>query len=96
MSEQYIPQVNDYVIWDKGEYGKEEGWVDFYTGPSEERKGFAIQEEYITIEIGVKPKHKCKYTNGKDIHKMIHTLILCYKSQWHQLKWVKSRESKWE
>ena len=24
MPEPYIPKVNDYVIWDKGEYGKEE------------------------------------------------------------------------
>ena len=33
----YDPQVNDYVIWDRGEYGKDEGWVYFcllYTSPS--------------------------------------------------------------
>ena len=23
----YDPQVNDYVIWDKGKYGRDEGWV---------------------------------------------------------------------
>ena len=23
------PKVNDYVIWDKGEYGSDEGWVYF-------------------------------------------------------------------
>ena len=27
MSEQYEPEVDDYVIWDRGEYGKDEGWV---------------------------------------------------------------------
>ncbi len=27
--EPYDPQVNDYVIWDRGEYGKDEGWVYF-------------------------------------------------------------------
>ena len=25
----YDPQVNDYVIWDKGKYGRDEGWVYF-------------------------------------------------------------------
>ena len=27
--EPYDPQVNDYVIWDRGEYGKDEGGVYF-------------------------------------------------------------------
>ena len=44
MPEPYIPKVNDYVIWDKGKYGKDEGWVYFFS------------EEYITIETGVKPR----------------------------------------
>ena len=38
------PKVNDYVIWDKGEYGKDEGWVYFFC------------DEYITIETSVRPK----------------------------------------
>ena len=38
----YEPQVNDYVVWNKGV----EGWVYF--------KG----EEYITIEHSVRPKDK--------------------------------------
>ncbi len=25
----YEPEVDDYVIWDRGEYGKDEGWVYF-------------------------------------------------------------------
>ena len=25
----YEPEVGDYVIWDRGEYGKDEGWVYF-------------------------------------------------------------------
>ena len=25
----YEPEVNDYVVWDRGEYGKDEGWVYF-------------------------------------------------------------------
>ena len=25
----YEPEVDDYVIWDRGEYGRDEGWVYF-------------------------------------------------------------------
>ena len=48
----YIPKVNDYVVWDQGDYGYNEGWVYF------------VDEEYITIEVGVKPRPPCQYTNG--------------------------------
>ena len=82
MSEPYIPKVNDYVIWDKGDYGVDKGWVYFY------------DEEYITIETHVKPKPKeqidCKSNNP---HKMIHTLVVCPHYDWHELKYVKSRKS---
>ena len=77
----YIPKVDDYVIWDQGEYGIDEGWVYFY------------DDEYITIETSVKPKPKCQYTRNER-HKFIHTLLLCYNQSWHQLKYVKSRKSK--
>ena len=77
MDEPYVPQVNDYVVWDKGEYGKDEGWVYFY------------DDEYITIETAVKSKPDC---GPKDKHKFIHTLLLCYHWNWHELKYIKSRE----
>ena len=77
------PKVNDYVIWDKGEYGKDEGWVYFH------------DDAYITIETGVKPKPYCEHAKN-DRHKMIHTLLLCYEQDWPQLKFVKKRESKVE
>ena len=80
MDEPYVPKVNDYVIWDKGKYGIDEGWVYFYC------------EEYITIETGVRPKPKetldCKSSNH---HKMIHTLSLCHVQYWQDLQYVKSR-----
>tara|TARA_B100000287_G_scaffold296633_1_gene279844 strand:+ start:127 stop:429 length:303 start_codon:yes stop_codon:yes gene_type:complete len=76
--EDYKPKVNDYVIWDKGEYGIEEGWVYFY------------DDEYITIETGVKPKPKDEYEKNPR-HRMIHTLLLCNNQFWHQLKYVRSR-----
>ena len=78
MDEPYVPKVNDYVIWDKGEYGSDEGWVYFFG------------EEYITIETGVKPKPKDQYSMN-DRHKMIHTLLLCHASHWNELQYVKSR-----
>ena len=74
----YDPKVNDYVIWDKGEYGTEEGWVYF------------VCDEYVTIETGVKPKPKDEYEKNP-MHKMIHTLLLCHASYWKDLQYVKSR-----
>tara|TARA_Y100001970_G_scaffold281945_1_gene393786 strand:+ start:830 stop:1174 length:345 start_codon:yes stop_codon:yes gene_type:complete len=88
----YDPQVNDYVIWDRGKYGKDEGWVYFKGDPPVHKRGFPDKPRYITIETSVKPKPPCKYTNGKDVyHKMIHTLILCYEKDWCQLEYIKSR-----
>ena len=78
MNEPYVPKVNDYVIWDKGEYGSDEGWVYFYS------------EEYITIETSVKPKPLDQYSKN-DRHKMIHTLLLCPAHCWKELQYVKSR-----
>ena len=82
MSESYIPKVNDYVVWDKGEYGIDEGWVYFYA------------DEYITIETGIKPKPPDEYTKNER-HKYIHTLLLCHAQFWKDLKYVKSRKSQW-
>ena len=79
--EEYEPQVNDYVIWEKmGQDYYDEGWVYFKC------------EEYITIETGIKPKPKDDYTKH-DKHKYIHTLLLCGHQFWSQLKYVKSRQS---
>ena len=94
MNEPYEPEVNDYVIWDKGEYGIDEGWVYFKCDPVEKKKGFNECPRYITIETGVRPKPKelldCKSTLH---HKYIHTLLLCYESHWHELKFVKRRKT---
>ena len=78
--EEYEPQVNDYVIWDKmGSENNDEGWVYFKC------------EEYITIETGIKPKPHDEYTKH-DKHKYIHTLLLCPHQFWGQLKYVRSRK----
>ena len=77
--EEYEPQVNDYVIWEKmGHDTYDEGWVYFKS------------DEYITIETGIKPKPKDEYVKNHR-HKMIHTLLLCNAEYWHQLKYIKSR-----
>ena len=95
MSQEYEPEVDDYVIWDRGEYGKDEGWVYFKGDPVVERKGFRTNPRYITIETGIRPKPKEQLNeNGSDRHKFIHTLLLCYESDWKDLKFVKRRESK--
>ena len=75
--EKYEPQVNDYVIWDKGPYGIDEGWVYF------------VDDSYITIETGVKPRPDAEVEGS--LHQHIHTLLLCQNQFWHQLKYVKSR-----
>ena len=80
MDEPYVPKVNDYVIWDKGIYGKDEGWVNFF------------YEEYITIETGIRPKPPDQYS-ANDRHKYIHTLLLCHAPFWKDLQYVKSRKS---
>ena len=91
----YEPEVNDYVVLDRGEYGKDEGWVYFKGDPVEDIKGFSTCPRYITIETGVKPKPYCEYAKN-DRHKYIHTLLLCYEQDWPHLKYVKSRKSKIE
>jgi len=86
----YIPQVDDYVVWNQGEHGVDEGWV-YFVGPKIEKKdGFRENARYITIETGVKPKPECRYTRNEQ-HKNIHTLLLCYEHQWKDLKCTKNR-----
>jgi len=92
----YEPEVDHYVVWERdvhGVHAKDEGWVYFKCPPSEPpKKGFTTQQRYITIETSIKPKHPDEYTKG-DRHKLIHTLLLCFESQWHELRYVKKRES---
>ena len=59
-------------------FRQHEGWVYF------------VDEEYITIEIGVSEK-KCRLTD--DLHKMNHTLLVCYKQNWDELQYIRKRKS---
>ena len=91
--EHYDPQVGDYVVWERPYWGgilKDEGWVYFKGDPPVPKKGWVTAPTYITIETGVSPKPNCNYAK-KDPHKMIHTLLLCYSTNWHQLKYIKNR-----
>ena len=90
----YEPEVDDYVIW-KNPYGDNEGWVYFKCPPSEPpKKGYTTPQRYITIETSIRPKPKEQLAeNGTDRHKFIHTLLLCYESEWKNLIFVKRRES---
>ena len=92
----YEPQIDDYVIWDRGEYGRDEGWVYFKGDPVNNelrmKQGWNPISQYITIETGVKEKKNCVYTSGKPMrHKKVHTLLLCNKDNWNELKYVKNR-----
>ena len=57
------------------------------------KDGWKAVARYITIETGVRPKPQCEYSKN-DPHKYIHTLLLCYDSDWHQLKFVKHRNTR--
>jgi len=73
---QYIPSVNDYVVWNNGK--GIEGWVYFK------------DKEYITIERIVRPKDKVNL-ECCPIHRNERLLVICYHSQWNELKYIKSR-----
>ena len=51
----YEPEVDDYVIWDQGEYGRHEGWVYFKADPVDNEKrikdGWNPISRYITIAV---------------------------------------------
>ena len=92
----YEPEVDDYVIWNRPNGDKEEGWVYFKGDPVDnskrEKQGWNSLSRYITIETGVRPKPECVYTSGKKHrHQMIHTLLLCNESCWGELEYVKNR-----
>jgi hypothetical protein len=91
----YEPEVNDYVVWDRGEYGKDEGWVYFKGDPVEPKKGFNTPARYITIETGVKDRPKEEIDCRSSLkHSKTHTLLLCYEQNWKELQFIRRRESK--
>ena len=60
-----------------------EGWVYFKC------------EDYITIEHSVRPKDEVNL-ECCPIHTNDRLLGICYKEQWYQLEYIKSRESVYE
>ena len=92
----YEPQVDDYVKWVNPLGDVVEGWVYFKGDPVDnvkrKKEGWNSISQYITIEIGVKPKNICVYTSGKPHrHKNIHILILCNRENWGELEYIKNR-----
>ena len=87
----YIPQVNDYVIWNQGKYGIDQGWVYFVADEVEPKRGWKTPQRYITIETGIRRKPECQYEKNNP-HKYVHILLCCYESQWSELKYVKRRK----
>jgi len=91
----YEPEVDDYVIWERDVCGRtdiDEGWVYFKGDPVEPKKGFRENARYITIETGVRDKPK-EQLDSRSLHTKVHTLLLCYESQWKDLRFVRKRES---
>ena len=72
----YEPQINDYVVWKD----HVEGWVYFKC------------EEYITIEMLVRPKDCINYQDCC-LHRNERLLVVCYHKQWEELTYVRSRKS---
>ena len=60
-----------------------EGWVYFKC------------EEYITVEYSVRPKDELNLVCCP-IHRNERLLVICYKEQWNQLEYIKSRTSIYE
>ena len=60
-----------------------EGWVYFK------------DTEYITIEVAVRPKSEDNY-QACSLHRNERLLVVCYKEQWSELEYVKTRESVYE
>ena len=94
----YEPEVDDYVIWNRPNGDIEEGWVYFKGDPVDNEKrikdGWNSVSRYITIETNVRDKPDCFYTSGKPmLHKKIHTLLLCNEDCWHELEYVKHRNT---
>ena len=97
----YEPQVNDYVIWERPNGDIDEGWVYCKTDPVDNEKrikeGWKPLSQYITIETSVKPKPDHHYSSGKEmVHKYIHTLLICNRENWNELKFIKKRTDKQE
>ena len=72
-------QLNDYVKWRRHEW-IDEGWVYFKC------------DDYITIEVGVKPKPYCNLVRNR-LHCNEHILVVCHKQFWDELEYIKTRES---
>jgi len=60
-----------------------EGWVYFE------------DKEYITIEVAVRPKDDINY-QCCSLHRNERVLVICYKEQWNELEYVKTRQSVYE
>ncbi len=60
-----------------------EGWVYFK------------DKDYITIEVFVRPKD-CENYEACCLHRNERLLVVCYRNQWEDLTYVKSRKSIYE
>lgn len=57
-----------------------EGWIYFK------------DKEYATIEMSVTPRHEDDHAHTP-FHSNDRLLVICYREQWNELSYIKSRES---
>ncbi len=82
MAHEYVPKLHDYVKWHHNRF-IHEGWVYF------------VDEEYISIELGVSDKPVCDLTSHHK-HRKNHILLVCQHFYWHELEYIKSRKDFWD
>ena len=92
----YEPEVNDYVIWERPSGDIDEGGVyhkgDAVDNEKRIKSGWNPISQYITIETSVRPKPNHYYSSGKEmVHKLIHTLLICNRENWSELRFIKKR-----
>ena len=79
----YVPQVDDYVKWNRSTGFIDEGWVYFKC------------DETISIEVGVKDIPHCEYKKNSR-HCKQHILVLCHNWYWNELQFLRKRKSKYD
>jgi len=71
--------------------------VDDYVTWKKDLQGWIYfkDKQYVTIEISVTPRHD-NDIGHTPFHSNDRLLVLCYRDQWKELSYVKSRKSRYQ
>ncbi len=79
--QEYVPEVNDYVIWTNDLGTVDEGWVYWKGTPvdNEHRAKFNWRplQNYITIETGLREKPNCRDARVSMTNKLYKNPLIC-------------------